>query len=279
MELLRYRRLGQGESQVPAISPRSSNAIIGDSIQSRTSKNQESHAVEDLDVARLADYLHLTPAQVTRMVERGKLPGRKVGGEWRFSEAEIHHWFEDRIGASDHDELDKVQRVLDRAAGPVEDRPISQLCTVETIAVPLNARTRGSVIRSMCDLAARTGQMWDAPAMAEAVNAREQMHPTALAGGVALMHPRRPQTSILADSVIALAVCPSAIPFADRGQLTDIFFLICSYDDATHLRILAKLSRMISDGTLLTDLRQCESPADAWNCLQASEERFDSANA
>ncbi len=233
--------------------------------------------MEDLDVARLAEYLHLTPDQVTRMATRGKLPGRKVGGQWRFSEAEIHHWLEERIGASEGEELDRVQRVLDRAAGEVVDRPIHELCTIESIAVPLNARTRGSVIRSMCDLAARSGLMWDAPAMAEAVKAREQMHPTALAGGVALMHPRRPQTSILADSVVALAICPSPIPFADQGHLTDIFFLICSYDDATHLRILAKLSRMIGDGELLNDLRQSQSAAEAWEHLRRSEERIDMA--
>ncbi len=234
--------------------------------------------MEDLDVARLADYLHLTPDQVTRMAVRGKLPGRRVGGEWRFSEAEIHHWLEERIGVSDPEELSRVQRVLDRAAtGEVADRPLSELCTVETIAVPLNARTRGSVMRSMCDLAARSGLMWDAPAMAEAVKAREQMHPTALDNGVALLHPRRPQSSILADSVIALAVCPSPIPFADQGQLTDIFFLICSYDDAAHLRILAKLSRMVSDAEFLADLRHSETPAEAWNWLEAAEERVDSA--
>jgi PTS system nitrogen regulatory IIA component len=233
--------------------------------------------VDEFDVARLADYLHLTPDQVTKMAVRGQLPGRRVGGQWRFNEAEIHHWLEDRIGVSNSEELDRVQRVLDRAAGKVVDRPISELCTLDTIQVPLNARTRGSVIRSMSELASRSGLMWDAPAMAEAIKAREQMHPTALDSGVALMHPRRPQTSILADSVLALAVCPAAIPFADRGQLTDIFFLICSYDDATHLRILARLSRMISDGQLLADLRQCESAAQAWDCLRASEDRIDSA--
>jgi PTS system nitrogen regulatory IIA component len=233
--------------------------------------------MEDLDVPRLADYLHLTPDQVKKMAVRGRLPGRKVGGEWRFSEAEIHHWLEERIGASDPDELDKVQRVLDRAAGEEVDRPIHELCTVDTIAVPLNARTRGSVIRSVCELAAKSGLMWDAHAMAEAVQAREQMHPTALDCGVALLHPRRPQTSILADSVVALAVCRSALPFSDSGQLTDVFFLICSYNDDIHLRILAKLSRMIADGQMLAELRHCQTPSEAWECLRKAEEAIDSA--
>ncbi len=237
--------------------------------------------MEDLDVAQLAAYLHLTPDQVSKMAMRDRLPGRRVGGEWRFSEAEIHHWLEERIGVSDVEELDKVQAVLDRAASvsegqqPADARSISELCPVERIAVPLEARTRGSVIRSMCELATHGGLMWDAPSMADAVQAREQLHPTALDSGVALLHPRRPQTSILADSILALGICPSAIPFSDRGHATDVFFLICSFDDAIHLRILARLSRLLADSELLVDLRRSQSPAEAWQSLRDSESRLD----
>jgi deoxyxylulose-5-phosphate synthase len=59
------------------------------------------------------------------------------------------------------------------------------LLPLEAIAVPLNARTRNSVIDSMVELAAQTGWLWDPKAMAEAVHAREDMHPTALENGVA----------------------------------------------------------------------------------------------
>lgn len=237
--------------------------------------------MEDLDVAQLAAYLHLTPDQVSKMAMRERVPGRRVGGEWRFSEAEIHHWLEERIGVGDIEDLDKVQAVLDRAASVSDGqhhsdtRSISELCSIERIAIPLEARTRGSVIRSMCELAGNGGLMWDAPAMADAVQAREQLHPTALDSGVALLHPRRPQTSILADSILALGVCTSAIPFSDRGHATDVFFLICSFSDAIHLRILARLSRMLADAELLSALRQSQSPSDAWQSLQAAETRLD----
>lgn len=231
--------------------------------------------MDDLDLPRLAEYLHVTPDQVKKMADRGRLPGRRVGGEWRFNEAEIHHWLEERLGASDSEQLDKVERVIDRASGGVTSREISELCTPETIEVPLNSRTRGSVIRTMCELASRSGMLWDAPAMAEAVQAREQLHPTALENGVALLHPRRPQSSILADSVVSLGVCRAPIPFSDEGQLTDVFFLICSYDDPVHLRILAKLSRLITDEGLLDDLRASQSPAEAWQHLREAEQRID----
>ncbi|MEM0926200.1 MAG: PTS sugar transporter subunit IIA, partial [Planctomycetota bacterium] len=226
----------------------------------------------DLDLAQLAQYLHVTPSQVEKMAVRGRVPGRRIRGQWRFNPAEIHHWLEEQIGATeDSGELDRVQRVVDRMTHDSQERAISELCTVETIEIPLRARTRTSVIRSMCDLVAKSGLMWDAPAMADAVRSREQMHPTALDCGVALMHPRRPQTSILADTVIGLAVSQAPIPFSDAGHMVDVFFLICSYDDAAHLRTLAKLSRLIAIDSLLQRLRNCASSSEAWACLNEAE--------
>ena len=76
----------------------------------------------DFDLSGLARYLHLTPQQVGKLADRGKLPGRKVGGEWRFAKADIHHWLENHIGLSGKEELVEVEGVLQRAApaGAVE---------------------------------------------------------------------------------------------------------------------------------------------------------------
>ena len=42
-------------------------------------------AEDDFGIESLAAYLHVDPAQVLRLAERGKLPGRKVAGQWRFA--------------------------------------------------------------------------------------------------------------------------------------------------------------------------------------------------
>ena len=99
----------------------------------------------------------------------------------------------------------------------------------------------------MVDLAAETGLLWDAEKMTAAVRERENLHPTALENGVALLHPRRPLQQILAEPLVALGITQAGIPFGEsHGVLTDVFFLICSTDDASHLRILARLSRLIT---------------------------------
>lgn len=233
-------------------------------------------AKEDFDIDSLAKYLHLTPAQVSRMADRDLLPGRKVGGKWQFPQAEIHHWLEDRIGAGDEGDLIEVEEVLDRHAGAEDETPtISRLLRREAIAVPLPARTRSSVVSEMTKLAAETGLLWDPEKMAEAVRARENLHSTALENGVALLHPRRPLTSILAEPFLAMGRTHQGIPFGGgRGNMTDIFFLICSTDDRNHLRLLARLSRLIADGSLLDDIRDAESAATVHELIEKYEEEL-----
>jgi nitrogen PTS system EIIA component len=226
----------------------------------------------DYDIDRLAAYLHMSPAAVTKLAVRGKLPARRVGGEWRFSAAEIHHWLEDRIGLSDDESLARMEGALDRATDTGdEDISIGDLLKIEAIEVPLDARTRGSVIAKMTELAARTHLLWDPAKMAEAVRAREEMHSTALDNGIALLHPRRPMSAILAEAVLALGISVGGIPFGTGGRLTDIFFLICSTSDHEHLRILARLSRVINDPNFLSEMRSAENAAALHRLIQERE--------
>lgn len=233
-------------------------------------------ASEDFDIESLAKYLHLATPQVARMADRGKLPGRRIGQEWRFSQAEIHHWLEDRIGASDLDELSQVEGALDRA-GPDDEAAISiaALLPVEAIAVPLAARTRGSVVSAMTELAAASGHLWDPEKMAEAVRARETLHTTALENGVALLHPRRPLPNIISEAFLALGVTSQGIPFGGgRDNLTDVFFLIASTDDRGHLRTLARLSRLLAEPELLSGIRHAECAGAAHELIAEFERKL-----
>lgn len=229
-------------------------------------------AKDDFDVGALAAYLHLLPAQIERLADRDKIPARKVAGQWRFSRAEIHHWLEDRIGVSDDEELAHMENVLSQVSTDTDDVHLAELLPATAIAVPLKARTRSSVVTEMAELAASTGLLWDAGKMVEAVQAREAMHPTALENGVALLHPRRPMASILGQALLALGIASNGLPFGDRsGRLTDVFFLICSLDDRGHLRILARLSRLVSQPDFLSALREADTAEEAHRLVSQYE--------
>jgi PTS system nitrogen regulatory IIA component len=225
---------------------------------------------DDFDLQSLAEYLHLDPAQVARLAERQKIPSRRVQGNWRFARAEIHHWLENRIGVSGGEELAEVESML-RPTGENAEiaRPsLAERMPLEAIEIPLAARTRGSVIQSLVDVAARTGLLWDVPRMAEAVRAREDLHPTALDSGVAMLHPRRPMPSILGAPLLAFGRTDRGIPFGGRhGADTDLFFLICSLDDRDHLQFLARLSRLAADPDLLALLRAARDAQTARELL------------
>jgi len=229
----------------------------------------------DFDVEGLARYLHLAAQQVVKLAERGKLPGRKVAGQWRFARPDIHHWLEQRIGLSGESELLEVEAVLRHSAPPEHEHEaqVAAMLPLEAIAVPLLARTRNSVIDSMVELAARTGWLWDAKEMACAVKAREDMHTTALDSGVALLHPRRPMPKILSQPLLALGRSSSGIPFGGGGApLTDVFFLICSMEDRGHLRVLARLSRILTAPNFLDALHEVTTAEEARQLIVETEE-------
>lgn len=223
---------------------------------------------EDFDLASLAVYLHITPQQVEKLASRGKVPGRKVQGKWVFSFAEIHHWMEERMGLLEDNELLRVETSLNPAA---HDSPLAQMLSVDSIAIPLHAKTKRSVIDEMVGLSEKTGMLWDAERMVDAIRAREELQSTAMPNGVALLHPRRPLSNILGEPVMSLGVSNQGIPFGGRRGLTHLFFLICSTDDRGHLHTLARLTRLFQDEQFVPMLREADDATAAKSIFDEAE--------
>ncbi len=219
-----------------------------------------------MDMEQLAAYLRRDVREVGKLASRGHLPGHKVGGEWRFARAEINHWIETQLPAYTEKQLASLE------AGGDGEPLLAALLSEASMAVPLAAATRASVLRELVTLAEQTWQVYDPDAILEAIRQREEMGSTALPNGVAIPHPRRPLPAALGESVIAYGRTASSIPFgAPHGGLTDVFFLVCCRDDRTHLRVLARLTRLFLRPSFLDDLRAAESPAAAWEKITIAE--------
>lgn len=224
-----------------------------------------------MDLDQLAAYLRRDVREVSKLASRGHLPGQKVAGQWRFATAEINHWLETELHSYDEAQLTALEGGT--ACGLAEEEPLlASLLSEASIAVPLAASTRASVLRELVALAEQSWQVFDPEAILHAVRQREEASSTARPGGIALPHPRRPMPNALGDSLLAFARTSSGIPFgAPRGELTDIFFLICSRDDRTHLRVLARLSRLLLRPEFLVALREAETPRDVWQSIETAE--------
>ena len=197
--------------------------------------------------------------QIEKMVSRGHIPGRRVAGEWRFNRTEITQWLESEIREFDEVTLAHVEQAQQSSA--LDPRsPISQLISLDTVEVPLDAGTKPSVMQSLVELAGRTWHILEPAAVLHAVRQREEVMSTGFDNGIAIPHPRNPLPNALSDSVVAFGRTLSGIPFgAPRRQLTDMFFLVLARDSRTHLQILARLGRMLQTPDFVDTLRAAET--------------------
>jgi PTS system nitrogen regulatory IIA component len=225
---------------------------------------------ETMDLDQVAAYLQLDKRAVSKMADRGRLPARKVAGEWRFARAEINHWIETKLPDFSEEQLTALEAQDTSAA--LSEPLISGLLTTEVIAVPLPAATRASVLKELVSLADRSGKVYDSAAILDAVRQREDLATTALDCGIAIPHPRRPLQAALADSVLAYGRTASGVPFgAPYGRLTDIFFLVCCRDEGTHLRVLARLSRLLLRPGFVDQIRAAETVDDTRQAIESAE--------
>jgi PTS system nitrogen regulatory IIA component len=228
---------------------------------------------ETMDMEQLAAYLQRDVREVGRLASRGVLPGYKVGGQWRFARAEINHWVETQLPNYTEKELSALERSGTRTGD--RDLLLADLLTPETVAVPLAASTKASVLRELVGLAEQSWVVYDSAAILESVRAREELGSTLLPGGVAIPHLRRPLPAALGEPVMAYARTTTGIPFGGpRGELADLFFLVLSRDDATHLRVLARLTRVLLQPGLLDRLREIESGPDSLAAILDAEAKL-----
>ncbi len=227
---------------------------------------------EVMDLEQLAAYLRRDVRDVSKLANRGYLPGKKIGGNWRFASSDINYWIETQMHAFTEAEL----AALEQRGHPAihSDEPlVCSMLTENTIAVPLHASTRASVLKELVNLAEGSWQIYDPEALHQAIRQREDLVSTALGSGIAIPHPHRPLSpKAQGEAVIAFGRTGQGIPFgAPDGGLTDLFFLVSCRDADTHLRVLARLSRMMLRPGFLDELRGAETGADVMQLLERTE--------
>ena len=217
-----------------------------------------------MSLGEFAKHVGVDEREVRRLAERGKLPGHKLAGQWRFNRARVTEWLQQEMHSLDETRLIAIERSM----GPETGRGatdggmvVTDLIGLDGIETALPARTKSSVLRELVKLANLTGLLYDGQGLLEAIEQREALCPTALPCGIAIPHPRQPMPYVSAEPLICVARLPRGIGFgASDGELTRVFFLICCHTDRYHLRVLARLMRLLDQeiigGILHADTRE-----------------------
>ena len=226
----------------------------------------------------LARHLGRDRREIERLANRGRLPGRKTESGWVFHEREITQWLERELREYTDPELKALEASL-RSEELRQEVPVGSLLRRELVQVPLEGRTKRSVLEGLVEVAGRTWQVWEPAKVLAAVQEREEALSTAFAEGVAIPHPRNPLPQCLGASVVAFGKTGHGIPFGGPGGgLTDLFFLVLCRDSRTHLQVLARLGRMIRQPGLVDALRMTEDSTAAYELIRDADRAIGGAS-
>ncbi len=190
----------------------------------------------------LADYIKLNEKTVLKMAQEGKLPGVKIGSQWRFHIDSIDAYFQNDIIKSKDEELELIIN------SGVENIPISRLVSEDLISLELKAKNSQEVLLELAEIAYASGLTKAVKGLVFELEKREKMLSTAIGDGVAIPHPRHPSDTFFKKPNIIFARSPKGIAFsAPDKKPVILFFMTCAQNEFVHLRLLAKISRLLHE--------------------------------
>jgi nitrogen PTS system EIIA component len=224
-----------------------------------------------------ASYLRLAHTDLETLVRRREIPVETQGARLVFRQKDIDAWASQHILGLSHKRLAVYHK---QAAGLNRDRAhqplsVAELVRPEAVEPALTSKTKSSVLHDMAALADRTGLVCNPRDFLQSLVERERLCSTALADGIALLHPRNHDPYMLVNSFIAIGRAIHPVPFgAPDGQQTDLFFLIGCQDDRLHLHVLARLCMLSKQTKVLRRLREAESTGTMLAILRRAEEEI-----
>lgn len=195
-----------------------------------------------MTVKQIADYLRINERTVLKLVAESKLPGVKIGNQWRFRKAMIDTWLDDQL-------LGVTPRHVEPPPPPPTARHLDLAsCFAPAHVLPaLQATQKTAVIEELAAHAQALGLIRDKLWMVGALIERENVMPTALGNGLAILHTLRRSPQEVVRPFLVLGRSEAGVDFdALDGRPTHLFFLLGLKYDALHLPWLAKLVQMFA---------------------------------
>ena len=223
---------------------------------------------EILTISDVASYLRMNDRTVYRLAQEGKIPAAKIAGQWRLRKDVLDDWL-----------AGQMRRFITPAGPPTidtdeaSDVDLADVLRPESVSLELLSASKDDVLKELVDLAGRTGRVKMAEVLLRLLREREELMSTAVEQGVALPHVRYTLSGVVDAPVMSFGRSPEGIPFgAADGQPTYLFFMVCSPNDQTHLRLLSRLARLLSKVDFRQAVLDAETPGQVVDAFSMSSE-------
>ncbi len=211
-----------------------------------------------------AAFLRLNPRTVTRLARVGTLPAIRIGRRWRFRPEALEYWTTTR----------EVAPFYGRALhSQAEGFALSYLVSAETVMVDLEASGMPEALEKIVEVLEERGVLSEGKLFLKMLIEREELMSTSIVEGVAVPHPRRAVQGMFERSMLAVAIAPRGVDFSATGPVR-VFFVICASDDRSHLRILARLSRVLMETPIVERMLTVMCPEEVPVIMAAVEAAF-----
>lgn len=227
-----------------------------------------------LTVKQLAGYLSVNERTVLKLVQEGVLPGVKIGNQWRFRRAMIDTWLDDQM-------LGITPRTIERAAPSVPHHAVTlESCFRPAhICAELESTTKLAAVVELAGHARRLDLVSDETWFVGALIQRENVMPSAMGNGFAVLHTLRRHPERVVRPFMILGRSRAGIDFdALDGRRTHLLFVLGLKYDELHIPWLAKLIHMLNLPEVLPQLLAAEDANAIHDLLLDTERALTPAN-
>ncbi|MCG3147634.1 MAG: hypothetical protein PCFJNLEI_01074 [Verrucomicrobiae bacterium] len=214
------------------------------------------------DVAR---HLRMKEKAVSRLAQDGQLPAQKLTRGWRFSRTAVDEWQSRRPTI--------VNELPTEATGVPEVLTLAGAMEVARMNLELRGADKDAVLHELVELVIDPGQSRQAEIFFQALKAREDLCSTCVNEGVAIPHARNALVGLVDKPVLAYGRHTTGIDFgALDGKPVRHYFLLCAPTVRQHLKLLARLSRVLHGKGFREKLAATTTADDVISLIRVAEQ-------
>lgn len=151
---------------------------------------------------------------------------------------------------------------------------LAEILPERCVSTSLDATSKSEVLRQLATLYTHSDLTVDPETISEVLEERERLASTGVGSGVAIPHGR---LTDIPGVRLVLGTHRAGVDFdAVDGRPVHIFVGVLAPDGqaSQHLKVLARVSRLLRDPQLRERLLQASSPSEAYRCLIEMDERL-----
>ncbi len=138
----------------------------------------------------------------------------------------------------------------------------------ELIGLNQNIASKEEALKYIAELLAKNGFVKDSKKAFEDLKKRESIQSTGIGNGIAVPHLLSP----LDEPVVGFVTLKKPIEFQSvDGKPVDFLFFTAASNPNLHLRMLARLARLVKSTQIVEKIRKAKTPEEAYEIFKGEE--------